>query len=102
MHRILLYLIAGWSGFFVMAIEALGGRVLALYFGSSIYVWGAIITVFMLALSLGYLAGGRASLSAPSLRRLAVILLVAAVATLPVLMFGDALLDHLSAVQPDP
>ncbi len=62
MHRILLYLIAGWSGFFVMAIELLGGRLLAPYFGSSIYVWGAIISVFMLALSLGYLCGGRASL----------------------------------------
>jgi hypothetical protein len=102
MYRACLYLIAGWSGFFVMAIELLGGRLLAPYFGSSIYVWGAIITVFMLALSLGYLAGGRASLWAPSLRRLAVILLVAAVATLPVLMFGDALLDHLSAALPDP
>ena len=63
MYRALLYLIAGWSGFFVMAIELLGGRLLAPYFGSSIYVWGAIITVFMLALSLGYLLGGRASLS---------------------------------------
>jgi hypothetical protein len=89
MYRACLYLIAGWSGFFVMGIELLGGRLLAPYFGSSIYVWGAIITVFMLALSLGYLAGGRASLSAPSLR-------------LPVLLFGDALLEHLSAVLPDP
>lgn len=102
MYRACLYLIAGWSGFFVMGIELLGGRLLAPYFGSSIYVWGAIITVFMLALSLGYLAGGRASLSAPSLRRLALILLAAAVATLPVLLFGDALLEHLSAVLPDP
>ncbi len=102
MYRACLYLIAGWSGFFVMGIELLGGRLLAPYFGSSIYVWGAIITVFMLALSLGYLAGGRASLSAPSLRRLALILLAAAVATLPVLRFGDALLEHLSAVLPDP
>jgi hypothetical protein len=102
MYRICLYLIAGWSGFFVMGIELLGGRLLAPYFGSSIYVWGAIISVFMLALSVGYLAGGRASLWAPSLRRLALILLAAAVATLPVLLFGDALLDHLSAVLPDP
>ena len=69
MYRFLLYLIAGWSGFLVMAIELLGGRLLAPYFGSSIYVWGAIITVFMLALSLGYLWGGYASLRAPSLAR---------------------------------
>jgi hypothetical protein len=102
MYRASLYLVAGWSGFFVMAIELLAGRLLAPYFGSSIYVWGAIITVFMLALSLGYLAGGRASLSAPSLRRLAILLLLAAIAALPVLLFGDALLDRLSGVIADP
>src|SRR5580658_10481434 len=97
MYRGLLYLIAGWSGFFVMGIELLGGRVLAPYFGSSIYVWGAIITVFMLALSLGYLLGGRASLTSPSLRRLGIILVAAAVTTLPVLALADPLLDWLSA-----
>jgi hypothetical protein len=102
MYRSLLYLIAGWSGFFVMAIELLGGRLLAPYFGSSIYVWGAIITVFMLALSLGYLWGGRASLYAPSLKRLSAILLAAAVTTLPVLLAGDALLERLAAVISDP
>jgi len=102
MYRGLLYLIAGWSGFFVMAIELLSGRLLAPYFGGSIYVWGAIITVFMLALSLGYLWGGRASLHAPSLKRLALILLAAALTTLPVLLLGDSLLERLSAVVSDP
>jgi hypothetical protein len=102
MHRILLYLIAGWSGFFVMAIELLGGRLLAPYFGSSIYVWGAIITVFMLALSLGYLWGGRASLHAPSLQRLGLILLAAAATALPALLSGDSVLEYLSARIGDP
>jgi hypothetical protein len=102
MYRVALYLIAGWSGFFVMGIELLGGRVLAPYFGSSIYVWGALITVFMLALSVGYLCGGRASLYSPSLRRLAAILLAAAIATLPVLLWSDSLLDYLSALTTDP
>lgn len=102
MYRGLLYLIAGWSGFFVMGIELLGGRVLAPYFGSSIYVWGAIIAVFMLALSVGYLLGGRASLHAPNLKRLGLILLAGAAATLPVLLLGDALLDRLSARIVDP
>ncbi len=102
MNRALLYLIAGWSGYFVMGLELLSGRLLAPYFGNSIYVWGAIITVFMLALSLGYLAGGRASLHEPTLRRLAVILLVAAATALPVLLLGDRLLDALSEWLPDP
>ena len=85
-----------------MGLELLAGRLLAPYFGSSIYVWGAIISVFMLALSLGYLAGGRASLSAPSLRRLAMLLVLAALSTLPVLLFGDALLERLSIAFADP
>ena len=101
-YRALPYLIAGWSGYFVMGIELLGGRLLAPYFGSSIYVWGAIITVFMLALSIGYLAGGRASLHAPTPRRLALILLAAALTTAPILLYGDALLDRLSLAMHDP
>ncbi|MFI4914829.1 MAG: fused MFS/spermidine synthase [Steroidobacterales bacterium] len=102
MYRQILYLVAGWSGYYVMGIELLGGRLLAPYFGSSIYVWGAIITIFMLALSLGYLCGGRWSLRAPSLRRLALILLAAAVTTAPVLIGGDWLLDRISAAFTDP
>jgi hypothetical protein len=102
MYRACLYLIAGWSGFFVMGVELLGGRLLAPFFGSSIYVWGAIIAVFMLALSLGYLSGGGASLARPSLKRLALILLAAAFCLLPTLLFGDALLEWLSGRVADP
>lgn len=96
------YLIAGWSGFCVMAVELLGGRLMAPTFGSSIYVWGAIITIFMLALSLGYLAGGRFSMAAPSVRRLGALLIVAALAVLPILMFGERMLDAISIAVPDP
>lgn len=98
----LAYVIAGWSGFFVMAVELLGGRLLAPTFGSSIYVWGAIITVFMLALSLGYLAGGRYSMMAPSVRRLGLILVVAALTVVPLLLFAEQMLDALSIAVPDP
>jgi hypothetical protein len=99
---ILSYLIAGWSGFLVMGVELLGGRLLAPTFGSSIYVWGAIITVFMFALSLGYLAGGRFSMRQPSLARLGAILIVAALALLPVLLFSESMLDAISIAAPDP
>ena len=98
----LAYLIAGWSGFFVMAVELLGGRLLAPTFGSSIYVWGAIITIFMLALSLGYLAGGRYSMVTPSVRRLGVILVIAALTVVPLLLFAEPMLDAMSLAVPDP
>lgn len=100
--RVFCYVIALWSGFFVMAIELLGGRLLAPNFGSSIYVWGAIITVFMLALSLGYLTGGRWSLHTPSLPRLSLLLLVAALTALPVLPLTGEPLERLAVAIPDP
>ena len=93
MHRLLIFLIAGWSGFFVMAIELLSGRILAPNFGNSIYVWGGIITVFMLALSVGYLLGGRLSLYDPTLRRLALLLIGGALATVLVIFLADPVLD---------
>ncbi|HYP81380.1 MAG TPA: fused MFS/spermidine synthase [Steroidobacteraceae bacterium] len=96
------YVVAFWSGFFVMGVELLGGRILAPNFGSSIYVWGALITVFMLALSLGYLAGGRYSLHAPSLKRLGGLLGVAALTTLPVLPLSGLPLEELSIHITDP
>ena len=98
----LCYVMALWSGFFVMGIELLGGRLLAPNFGSSIYVWGAILSVFMLALSRGYLAGGRWSLQSPSLGRLSLLLLVAALTALPVLPLTGEPLERLAIAIPDP
>ena len=101
MRVALCYGIAFWSGFFVMGVELLGGRILAPNFGSSIYVWGAIITVFMLALSLGYLAGGRWSQHNPSLPRLGLLLGAAAITALPVLALSGAAMEELAFAIPD-
>jgi hypothetical protein len=97
-----LYLTAAWSGFFVMGVELLGGRLMAPYFGSSIFVWGAIIAVFMTALAIGYLIGGQLSLRSPSLRGLGLLLIAEAVLALPIVFFGDAVFDALSYAIEDP
>jgi hypothetical protein len=102
LNRAIVFLIAGWSGFYVMSIELLSGRIIAPNFGSSIYVWGGIIAVFMLALSLGYLAGGRLSVERPTVRKLAIILLVAALTTVPVVLVGDRALDWIFDMVHDP
>ena len=68
-RAVLVCVLAFCGGFSIMSLELLGGRILAPWFGSSIYVWGSIITVFMLALSIGYLTGGRLSLRSPSAAR---------------------------------
>ena len=93
MKKVLVFALAGWSGFFVMAVELLSGRILAPNFGNSIHVWGAVITVFMLALSVGYLLGGHFSVFSPSLRRLGGLLIAAGMTTLPVVIFGNQVLD---------
>ncbi len=54
-----LYLTSITCGFCMMALEILGGRFIQPIFGSSIDVWAAIISVFILSLSIGYVAGGR-------------------------------------------
>jgi hypothetical protein len=46
------------TGAIVMAMELTAFRLYASYFANSIYVWGSMISVVMLALSVGYGLGG--------------------------------------------
>ena len=89
----LILCLAFTSGFIIMSVELLGGRILAPYFGSSIYVWGSIITIFMMALSVGYLIGGRLSLHQPSLFRYGLFFIIAAIALTPVIVFASPWMD---------
>ena len=89
MKTVVVNILAFGGGFVIMSLELLGGRVLAPYFGGSIYVWGSIITVFMLALSAGYLLGGYLSLKRPALHKLGVILLVAGVLVCPLVLIAE-------------
>lgn len=102
MRTLAIYLAAAWSGFYVMGIELLGGRLLAPFFGSSVFVWGAIITVFMMCLSLGYLLGGQMSLLKPSLLILCGLLIGEAITALPILALGSITWEWLSYRIPDP
>ena len=77
-----LYLVVFLSGAALMGLEMAGARLVEPHFGSTIYVWGAIIGVFMLALSLGYWAGGKLSDRYPKIETLGVILLLASLLVL--------------------
>lgn len=102
MYVALVFLLVFTGGFSVMSIELLAGRVLAPYFGGSIYVWGSVIAVFMLALSIGYLVGGRLSLVRPSLTRLGVIFLACSASVVPLLLAADAFMAWVFARVDDP
>lgn len=97
-----IYLLAFSGGFVIMSLELLGGRILAPYFGSGIYVWGSIITIFMLSLSIGYLLGGRLSVHNPSSSRFAAIFAVAALLLLPLTVYAQALMEFIFLRVEDP
>ena len=98
----IIYLLAFTGGFAIMSMELLGGRVLAPYFGSSIYVWGSIITVFMLSLSLGYLIGGRWSVKQPNLIRYGSIFLGGSLLMYPLVLFAEPTMQWIFSLIEDP
>ncbi|MCD8351998.1 MAG: fused MFS/spermidine synthase [Planctomycetaceae bacterium] len=88
-----LYLVVFLSGAALMALEMAGARLVEPHFGSTIYVWGSIIGVFMLALSLGYWGGGKFSDRSPKIETLGFILLLAAL----LVMIIPPIAPHFSA-----
>ena len=63
-------------GAVVMSLEILSSNLMSPYFGGSIYIWGSIISSFMVHFSVGYVAGGYLSRRYPRILVLAVFLLV--------------------------
>ena len=76
MVQLLHYIVVFVSGAVLMALEIAGSRVLAPNFGSSIFVWGSLISVVMTALSIGYYWGGWLSAREPSYGKLATLLVI--------------------------
>ena len=66
------------AGLSSLGLEILAGRVVAPSFGSSLYVWGSIIGVFLAALALGYHHGGRRAAERASTGAIATVLLLSA------------------------
>lgn len=96
------FTIAGWSGFHVMVVEMLSGRLIAPFFGNSVYVWGSVIFVFMLGLAIGYLVGGQLSAKSPSVRKLAALLAIGAAITLPIIPLNTPLMNFVFDHVTDP
>jgi spermidine synthase len=77
MSRPVLFVVVSLSGAAVLALEILGTRVLGPYYGVSIYLWSALISVTLAALALGYAIGGRWADRGPRPARLALVLALA-------------------------
>jgi len=60
----------------VMSLEILSSNLMSPYFGGSIYIWGSIISSFMVHFSVGYVLGGSLSRKFPQISVLAAFLVV--------------------------
>ncbi len=84
------------SGAFVMIYELIGARVLGPYFGTSIFIWTALIGIVLASLSLGYYLGGKLADRQARLKVLALILTFSSIAIIFSFFIKDFLLIFLS------
>ena len=85
-------LIALIGGAVVMVLELVGARMIAPYFGSSLYVWTAVIGVILGAMAWGHWYGGRLADRGASRPHLALIMALAAAVLLVSLVLQDLVL----------
>jgi spermidine synthase len=97
LSRFRFYWVVGVCGAVIMALEILSSRVLAPHFGNSVYVWGSIISVFLAALSIGYLWGGQLADRQPSMAALGRLIALAASFQVLLLWAGPSLAARLGA-----
>lgn len=86
------------AGAVLMAMEIVGGRIVAAHFGSHVFVWGGLIGIFMGALSLGYYVGGRTADRHPDIGFLAGVMVLAGCAVLLVPLVADPLCRFVGGV----
>lgn len=92
----LLYLTIFTTGGVILIIEIGGTRILAPFYGSTIFVWSSLITVTLGSLSLGYFIGGKIADRYPLAKVLYSILILGGFLTIlfikinqPLLVFSD-------------
>ena len=90
------------SGAALLSVELAASRVLAPYFGNSLFVWGALIGVVLAGLSAGYAVGGYLVDRRPSARLLLGALALGGVAVLAVPLVDEHVLGWIVRADPGP
>jgi len=72
----LLLIISFIEGGSVMVVELLGAKIIAPYYGTSLYVWSSVLGITLGALALGYFIGGQISRKSPGENSLFFVLLL--------------------------
>jgi predicted membrane-bound spermidine synthase len=90
------------AGAALLGLEIAASRVLAPYFGNSLYVWGALIGVVLAGLSTGYWIGGAIADRYPTPRLLIAMLAAASLLVLAIPFVDDWVLERLVEWDPGP
>lgn len=88
-----LFFVVFIAGAAVLAVEILGTRILGPFYGVSLFLWSALIAVTLIALSVGYMLGGRWADKGARLYRLCYLLLGAGIWLLLIPWFKYPLLE---------
>jgi spermidine synthase len=92
MHRLLLLLVFV-SGMTSMAVEMCASRLLAPYFGTSLFIWANLIGLILIYLSIGYFLGGKIADRYPSPRVLCACTIIAAIGIALIPFTSQGILD---------
>jgi spermidine synthase len=90
------------AGAALLGLEIAASRVLAPYFGNSLYGWGALIGVVLAGLSTGYWVGGAIADRYPTPRLLVAMLASASLLVLAIPFVDEWVLEHLVEWDPGP
>ena len=90
------------SGAVLLGVEIAASRVLAPFFGNSLFVWGALIGVVLAGLSVGYWLGGVLADRVPAPRLLLTVMGLGALSVLAVPLLDEPVLEAVVAWDPGP
>ncbi|MBI4399648.1 fused MFS/spermidine synthase [Candidatus Micrarchaeota archaeon] len=80
------------GGFSVMVVEIIGSRLVAPYFGNTIFVWTSLIGMVLASLALGYHLGGKIADKNAEMRTLFYLLLGSGILIAAIPLISDAVL----------
>ena len=90
------------SGAVLLALEIVASRLVAPVLGNSIYVWGALIGVFLAALAVGYFLGGLLADRRPTTSLFAALVFLAGLLVFPIPLIAPRVLDAVELADPGP
>ena len=88
------------SGGALLCTELAASRVLAPFFGNSLFVWGALIGVVLAGLAIGYWAGGALADRMPAPELLAAVIVLGGAGVLAIPFLDDPVLEAVVSWDP--